>query len=79
LRKGSEHSGSIKARIFIDFKLSRRSLLRGVKLNDYCCDNDIKETKIGWICSSDGETRVVYIILLGKFLEKLIVERPRRK
>jgi len=45
----------------------------------YCSGNKIEKNEMGGACSTYGERRVVYRVLVGKLEGKRPLGRPRRK
>jgi hypothetical protein len=50
-----------------------------VLLTHYCAGDKIENHEMGGVCSSDGEGRGVYMILVGKSEGKRPLGRPRRR
>ena len=50
-----------------------------VLFTQYCSGDQIEKNEIGGACSTYGERRVVYRILVGKSEGKIPLGRPRRR
>jgi hypothetical protein len=50
-----------------------------VLLTHYCVRDKIEKTEMGRACSSDGEGRVMYSVLVGKPERKRPLGRPRHR